>query len=474
KIIPGPLKNNPTSVNLMRSLNQPKEDIAFLRNVEELLYKIKKLYNEGFICAWTKNGFLLHCLCQSFVFQIEKIGLSYKKLAEEIFAASDLSQDTVNLFTQIGVAFMLEASEKELFEQAFQILEVFNQNNMKYIKLQEPLCDMHYVKTAIEFNATENLVFPFTVVFAAVNACINLKKPKEAYLIFKNISLNLPNTFDSKLKLEVRSKWFHCLLRITSMFHPIEPLGLGREVLEHLLTFTEQGFSVKELGEYATGLQDIYNQYMISFLNEDKDDYLKQLYSHMYGPNKELLVLKSQVLRGLLIYFIRKKMIVEADKIFILGYVQDIYGLGGIFRHGDFPQITVRTSWTEEEIKFAILKFFEKLAAFVKEKPEKEDVDHLFSIGIQVKSGDIAAPIVNYLKLNKYEGIKQRICNVLKELDPNAQFSTSRGRNFRLKSEWAYEFWFQNYFNSLPADERLSRFLIPKKICMDYGQKECF
>ncbi|GIY85760.1 uncharacterized protein CEXT_562201, partial [Caerostris extrusa] len=459
KIIPGPLKNNPTSVNLMRSLNQPKENIAFLRNVEELLYKIKQLYNEGKIdealliakkyiqisvdsvqkkifkelffnaldfIRCTNSSFnndlvlkniknvvdILHdfklinselcsmviCEClncpstlssglQMFSFcQKYKVSISCKVIYPKIQLTS---------LPKIGVHFMLEASEKELFEQAFQILEVFNQNNMKYIKLQEPLYDMHYVKTGIECNTTENLAFSFTVGFTALNACINLKKPKEAYLIFKSVSLNLPNRFDSKLKLEVRS----------------------REVLEHLLTLAEQGFSVEELHEYAAGLQDIYNLYMISFLNEDKDDFLKQLCSHLYGPNKELLVLESQVLRGLLIYFIRKKMIVEADKIFIMGYLQEIYGLG---------------------------KFFKKLTTFVKEKPEKEDVDHLFSIGIQVKSGDITAPIVNYLKLNKYEGIKKRITTVLKELDPNAQFSNCKGRNFRLKSEWAYDFWFQH------------------------------
>ncbi|GIY01008.1 uncharacterized protein CEXT_158291 [Caerostris extrusa] len=397
-----------------------------------------------FLYTWTRKGPLLHCLCKSFVFQIEKIGYYYERLAEVLFAESYLSHNTVNLISQIGVSFMLEASANEQYEQAFQILNVFNKNNIQFLKLQESLFGMPYVDHMPD--PTANLVFPFTVLFAALDVCFHLNKPKEAYAIFQSFSLNLPNSFDSKLKLEIRSA----------------------EALKHLLTTAEKDFSMEELSEYATDLLDVYNKYTIAFLKMNKEEFLKWLYPHIFGSKCELYVLKEEALRGLFVYFINKDMTKQANKIFTLGYARNIFEIGKPFLTEQVERnMIVRTCWVKEEIKFVFLKFVESITPFVKRKPRNKGFDRWFSTKIIIKHEGNIKPIVKQLRRYAMDckTAMNKISEVLKELDPNVKFSQFKNTQLILEPEWVYNFWLHNYSKHCQIKEYfLNSFSLKKKI----------
>ncbi|GIY15742.1 uncharacterized protein CDAR_266901 [Caerostris darwini] len=428
-----------------------------------------------FLYTWIRKGPLLHCLCKSFVFQIEKIGYYYERLAEVLFAESYLSHNAVNLISQIGVSFMLEASANEQYEQAFQILNVFNKNNIQFLKLQESLYGMPYVEHMPD--PTANLVFPFTVLFAALDVCFHLNKPKEAYAIFQSFSLNLPNSFDSKLKLEIRSRWFHCLLRITTLIYFIDPFDVGTEALKHLLTTAEKDFSMEELNEYATDLLDVYNKYMTGFLKMNKEEYLKWLYPHMFGSKCELYVVKEETLRGLFVYFNNKDIMKQANKIFALGYARNIFEIGKPFLTGQVErQMMVRTCWIKEEIKFIFLKFIESITPFVKRKPRNKDFDRWFSTRIIIKHEGNIKPILKQSRRYAMDckTAMNKICEVLKELDPNVKFSQFKNTQLILEPEWVYNFWLHNFSKILSVKGVLSKFILPKRkeICFgSFGSK---
>ncbi|GBN03844.1 hypothetical protein AVEN_72592-1 [Araneus ventricosus] len=153
---------------------------------------------------------------------------------------------------------------------------------------------------------------------------LHLERPKDAYMIFKSFSLDLPKEFDETLKLEIRSRRLHYLLKITLALQSKDPLGRGMDALRSLLS-AQKDFSLEQLSEYSKDIQVAYNKYMVCILNAAEQNLVKEFYAYSHGPQKELFTLDCQVLRGLIVFFVKHEMLDEAKKLFHLGCLKNIY-----------------------------------------------------------------------------------------------------------------------------------------------------
>lgn len=78
---------------------------------------------------------------------------------------------------------------------------------------------------------------------------------------------------------------------------------------------------------YLSGLQSVYNDYLVSFLNSNKISSVHDLYQHSCGPCKEIFNISPSVLRGLIVEFSKNGYSEEANSLFMLGIIKKVYSI---------------------------------------------------------------------------------------------------------------------------------------------------
>ncbi|GFY79670.1 uncharacterized protein TNIN_196491 [Trichonephila inaurata madagascariensis] len=426
-----------------------------------------------FFFDWANKNFLVNWLCDVLVFRIEDSGLFYQKLAEEIFGRKSALLDHPNsIMGQIGVSLMMEAFSKQLYENAFEILCALHKHEVNYLELQKPIHTAHiYIKALSE--PTEILLFPFDVAFVALEICLHIKRPKDAYKVLCDISTKMTADFDDKLNLNIKNRWFYYLLTLTLQLHSVDPLGFGLETFQHLLSVSEKEFSVGELSNYGKDTQDVFNKYLISFINGKHNELIKKFYPYTYGQNKDLFVLENQVIRAILIFLIKNDLVNEVEKFYVLGYSRNIYKVGKQTSDKHPQRIIMSSSWTSEEIRYVFLKFIESHTPTLKLKPPEIDFNQWFAMKISVKETNENNCDIDYLNetATDFKSAKERICNVLIDLDSNIKWNEDGCKCLNLVPETFYNFWilFSQKCSSEPKTEKTESFKIPEKVHVSFG-----
>ncbi|GFS74882.1 uncharacterized protein TNCV_1395661 [Trichonephila clavipes] len=426
-----------------------------------------------FFVDWANKNFIVNWLCETLVFRIEDSGLFYQKLAEEIFGRKNALLDHPNsIMVQIGVSLMMEVFSKQLYENAFEILCTLHKHDVNYLELQKPTCTAHiYIKALSE--PTDILLFSIDVAFAALEICLHVKRPKDAYKVLCQISTNLTVDFADKLNLNIKNRWFYYLLTLTLQLHSVDPLGLGLEAFQNLVSVSEKEFSVGELSNYGKDTQAVFNKYLISFINGKHNELIKKFYPYTYGQNKDLFVLENQVIRAILIFLIKNDLVNEVEKFYVLGYSRNIYKVGKQTCDKHPQRISMSSSWTSEEIRYVFLKFIESHTPTLKLKPPEIDFNQWFAMKISVKETNENNCDINYLNetATDLKCAKERICNVLTDLDSNIKWNEDGCKSLNLVPETFYNFWilFSQKCSSEPKTEKTESFKIPEKVHVSFG-----
>lgn len=74
-------------------------------------------------------------------------------------------------------------------------------------------------------------------------------------------------------------------------------------------------------------MRSIYNDYMISLINFEELSSAYDLYEHSFGPKKDILTVKPDVLRGLVVAFCKSGKTEMAKSIFMQGLFSDVYSI---------------------------------------------------------------------------------------------------------------------------------------------------
>ncbi|GFU08841.1 uncharacterized protein NPIL_260941 [Nephila pilipes] len=366
-----------------------------------------------FFLAWVNKGCLFICLYQSFTNQFERIGLFYEKFAEELFKRTDLlPSDSIAIMGQMGVSLMLESFSRKQYSNAFNILFTLHKYDINYFQLQEPLSHMYsYVKDLK--NHFEVLVFPFTIAFIALDICLHLKRPKDAYKVFQSFTLKISEDWKEEIsKIRYQQLWY--LLELSKQLHTVEPLGIGLVAFSDFLSRVKD-FSLEERKGFAVDVQVIYNKYLINLINAQQLSSVSEFYHYSESSEKDIFFLNSQVLRGLVVYFAQNNLVEDARKLFSTGCRRKIYD---IEQKDEFIwNLTMKTNWTIFEMKCAVETFIKNIMETLNDKckinfGKKTVVKILFK-----ESGNICSEIdcLNVYPRNT-QSIKEITCNILKSI----------------------------------------------------------
>ncbi|GFQ83607.1 uncharacterized protein TNCT_73081, partial [Trichonephila clavata] len=426
-----------------------------------------------FFFDWANKNFLVNWLCETLTFRIEDTGLFYEKLAEEIFGRETVKSDHgIRIMGQMGVSLMLEVFSKQLYEDSFKILCTLHKHDVNYLEFQKSIYDAHiYIKALSE--PTDVFVFPFAVAFVALETCLHINRPKDAYKIFCGISTKMTADFDDKLNLNLKNRRFYYLLTLTLQLHSVDPLGLGLEAFQNLVSVSEKEFSVGELSKYGLDIQAVFNKYLISFINGKHNDLIRKFYPYTYGQSKDLFVLENQVIRAILIFLIKNDLVNEVEKFYVLGYSRNVYKVGKQICDKHPQRIIMSSSWTSEEIKYVFLKFIENHTPILKLKPPEIDFNKWFAMKISVKETKENNCNIDYLNetASDLKSARERICIVLTDLDSNIKWNEDGCKSLNLVPETFYNFWilFSQKFSSEPKTKKTSSFQIPEKVHISFG-----
>ncbi|KAF8777558.1 hypothetical protein HNY73_014404 [Argiope bruennichi] len=360
----------------------------------------------NFFQAWYKDGNLIACLNQSFLFHSEDVGMFYEKLAKEVYRHGDVPLQLVGILGQMGVSMMLEVFSRKQYQSAFEVLFILHKHNINYMGLQLCLYNApSFLKSFPKFS--DIFVFPFTVAFAALDICLHLKRFQDAYCIFKSFSLNLPDYMEDTLKLEVRHKRFGYLLNLAQELYSKDHFKLGLQALCDICV------AVKEI-------QVIYNKYLIYIINGCQFHTALELFEHSDGVMKELFVIQPQVLRGLFVTFAENGRIDEAYKFFSLGCARKIYNIEQIEQSAWC--LTIMSSWTFLEVEFVTWTFIKNVSLAWNGK-YKTGLGMQLSSKILFKESEEDCLEIKCLKKSHNIGSTKEItCKVLHSLDSNIKW----------------------------------------------------
>ncbi|GFW56795.1 uncharacterized protein TNCV_160251 [Trichonephila clavipes] len=308
------------------------------------------------------------------------------------------------------------------------------------------------------------LVFPFTIAFAALDICLHLKRPKDAYKVFQSFSWKVPE--DLIEKSEVRNQQFGYLLEITKQLHFVDSLRIGSVAFSDLFLKTKEAtqgllvkdfiilnldqvmimtpelaskthttpevqddhvscfsfikmleieFSLEELNGITADIQVIYNKYLISFINAQQLPYVLEFYHYSEGSKNDIFIINHQVLRGLVVYFAQNNLSNDARKLFSMGCTRKIY---------DFEQedefvwnLIIMTSWTMFEVNFAVKTFIKLIMKALNDECKANFGEKSVMTIIFKESGNNDSEIdcLNVYPRN-IESIKEITCSILKSM----------------------------------------------------------
>ncbi|XP_055945783.1 uncharacterized protein LOC129976307 isoform X2 [Argiope bruennichi] len=360
----------------------------------------------NFFQAWYKDGNLIACLNQSFLFHSEDVGMFYEKLAKEVYRHGDVPLQLVGILGQMGVSMMLEVFSRKQYQSAFEVLFILHKHNINYMGLQLCLYNApSFLKSFPKFS--DIFVLPFTVAFAALDICLHLKRFQDAYCIFKSFSLNLPDYMEDTLKLEVRHKRFGYLLNLAQELYSKDHFKLGLQALCDICV------AVKEI-------QVIYNKYLIYIINGCQFHTALELFEHSDGVMKELFVIQPQVLRGLFVTFAENGRIDEAYKFFSLGCARKIYNIEQIEQSAWC--LTIMSSWTFFEVEFVTWTFIKNVSLAWNGKYKTGFGMQLSSKILFKESEEDCLEIKCLKKSHNIGSTKEITCKVLHSLDSNIKW----------------------------------------------------
>ncbi|GIY05177.1 uncharacterized protein CDAR_176521 [Caerostris darwini] len=367
-----------------------------------------------FFKAWNKDARLIS-LCQMLTFEFKSVGLFFEKLTEEMYKLSELPSGSISKLGQLGVSLMLEFFSQEKYQYAFEILRVLHKYNINYIKLQEPLYKLPYLNILLEKK--DFFFFPFKVASIAMDICLHLKRPKDAYQIYQSFPFSIPEELDEKLKVEIKCQLFGSLLKLAEHLCFIEPLGLGLVVFCDLMLRTK-GFETEKFKDFIGKIQDIYNKYLTIVLNEQQLSVALEFYKYYQSWEGETFAIEPQVLRGLIVFFAEKDMADIANELFALGCIRQIYNIEEPQTDKFSWHLIILSSWTNFEVKSAIDKFFENLAPALSSK-SNIGFDIWCTVKITFQESENDNFEINCLKESRHTIVsaKKIACNALKTLD---------------------------------------------------------
>ncbi|KAF8774498.1 hypothetical protein HNY73_017041 [Argiope bruennichi] len=414
---------------LLCNVDSSEVDKEDLKNFLKLCIE-KKFWSQivHLISAWAKKGSLIACLIETFTPQLEDIGFYFEELAKEIYDQND----NCNRFKC--------AISLDKWDCAYSWK--LHPRNIMTVLLK-------------------------SLAFTALDICLYLERPKDAYMIFKSLSLTLPNEFEESLKFEICRQRFHYLLKITLALQSKDPLVRGISALRSLLSMAQKDFILEQLNDCSKDIQAIYNKYMVCILNTQDENLIKEFYSYTCGPQKELFTLDCQVLRGLTVFFVKHGMLEEANKLFLWGYSKDVYEFEKPTVMIPPWQMMVNCNWTSEEIKLTFLRFADTLTPYLRSKKKIDDFDKWFSVEILIKNVTKVDYEVDCLNEYSENPIQKRICNALKSVDSNIRWKSGRGgMSVVLNPETFYSFWFSKFSSSSESTEI---FKVPGKMRISFG-----
>ncbi|GIY69684.1 uncharacterized protein CEXT_291201 [Caerostris extrusa] len=300
-----------------------------------------------------------------------------ERFSEEL---SELPSGSISKLGQMGVSLMLEFFSQEKYEYAFEILRVLHKYNINYIKLQEPLYKLPYLNILLEKN--DFFFFPFKVASIAMDICLHLKRPKDAYQIYQSFPFSIPEELDEKLKVEIKCQLFGSLLKLAEHLCFIEPLGLGLVIFRDLMLRTK-GFDTEKFKDFIGKIQDIYNKYLTIVLNEQQLSIALEFYKYYQSWEGETFAIEPQP---------------QTDKF--------------------SWHLIILSSWTNFEVKSAIDKFFENLAPALSSK-SNIGFDIWCTVKITFQESENDNFEINCLKESRHTIVsaKKIACNALKTLD---------------------------------------------------------
>ncbi|GFQ88042.1 uncharacterized protein TNCT_321381, partial [Trichonephila clavata] len=325
--------------------------------------------------------------------------------------ADTLPSNSINVLGQMGSSLMLDAFSRQQYSNAFEMLFTLHKFDINYFELQEPLyCVNSYMKGMEKL--VKVLVFPFTIAFAALDICLHLKRPKDAYKVFQSFSWKIPEDLQEKSK--IRNRQFCYLLELSKQLYFVESLGIGSVAFSDLFLKTKE-FSLEELNGFASGIQAIYNKYLISFINAQQLPYVLQFYHYSEGSKKDIFIINHQVLRGLVVYFAQNNLLNDARKLFSIGCTRKVYD---IEQEDEFVwNLLIMTSWTTFEVNCAVETFIKLIMKALNDECKTNFGEKSVMTIIFKESGNNDSEIdcLNVYPRN-IKSMKEITCNILKSM----------------------------------------------------------
>ncbi|XP_042907224.1 protein PF3D7_1417600 [Parasteatoda tepidariorum] len=399
--------------------------------------------------AWIKKSALCDCLCQVLVIKAEDCGSSYEKFAAALHGDmnDELPMHHAARFGQIGVLLMLEAFSNGHHKSALEILYILHQYKINYFELQAPAYYINYptLFTQDLIDPLEVFIFPYTVAFTAVDICLHCERPIDAFDIFRNFSyLTTEEISNPKLKSHVTIHRFNFLLKIAEHLVPIDTLNRGVDCMQQLLSTAEKDFAMEEIVDFKKNLGLVYDECLIRLLNLEQIKIAHELSQHSNGPLREILKLKPQVLRGLVISYAQTERLAEAKELFKMGlFMRNVYCIKKPEIDDPSWCLTIVSSWTKYEIKLAIEVYVEMLFPVLFLKHSKSD-DEGYTIRIKFEEDKIIYYDVNCLEQlsKRTESVMNRTRNVLTNLDSELTWTEDPVHKVLIvQAETFYNFW---------------------------------
>ncbi|KFM64290.1 hypothetical protein X975_13183, partial [Stegodyphus mimosarum] len=371
---------------LLPAIDSQKVEMRYVKNFlqyccEKELNGIWHQISKIVMASHSKSGFLLHCLLQTFVDQIDVSGKYFEKFAAAFHGVQEPCSEYKSLLGQLGTCLMLNADYKEHLSSAVHVLHILHFYNINYNELQMPVINEDICGK--EVLKEDFFIFPYKIVFRAIDIFLRAGRPKDAYLVFEGYSWikpdeNLVPAFKSTIIAERISH----LIKLVQALHLVDPLDKGWNALQ-IISSSVKDLPSEELSPYIKDLELAYNQYMITFLNKKEVTLAYELFRYMCGPLQTILNVKSDIIRGLIVSLAENGMKQEAKGLFMLHVM--IYSI-------EKPQIssfpwcmTIMSNWTLHEIFFAIQFYFEALFPILENKNKEIAFEKWYSVKFKFK-----------------------------------------------------------------------------------------
>ncbi|XP_035216097.1 uncharacterized protein LOC118189582 isoform X2 [Stegodyphus dumicola] len=435
---------------LLPEIDSQKVEMRCVKNFlqycceKEFWHQISKIV----MASHSKSSFLLHCLLQTFVDQIDVSGKYFEKFAAAFHGMEEPCIEYKSLLGQLGTCLMLNADYKEHLSSAVHVLHILHFYNINYYELQMPVINEEVCEKDV--LKEDFFIFPYKIVFRAIDIFLRAGRPKDAYLVFEGYSWIKPDeNVVPAFRSTVITERFSHLIKLVQALHLVDPLDKGWSVLQIIATSVKDLLS-EELSHYIKDLELVYNQYMITFLNEKEVDLAYELFRSMCGPLQTILNVKSDVIRGLIVSLAESGMRHEAKRLFMLHVM--IYPI-------EKPQInsfpwcmTVMSNWTSHEVFFAIQFYFEALFPTLENKNKEIAFEKWYSVRFKFKETP-DSPIINCLKIPSmhFDSLAAKIRTVLKKLNSKLEIIEDKFEKcLSIKPQSFYNFWKTKYPNSSP------------------------